>query len=184
LWDSLFLSTDEIATLAKYVEEHAYKPFIYPMFLTAAHTGARRSELIRSQAEDIDFASKVITIRERKRERGHHGSRSVPLSPLLAKVLKKWLAGRTSGPTFQWKGVPIERDEAHSHLQLTLANSKWEKVKGWHTLRHSMASNLAAKGIDQRVINELLGHVSEQTAARYRHFTPNIKAGAVQAVFG
>lgn len=129
LWDCLFLSTDEIAKLLAYAHERSYKPYVYPMLLTAAHTGARRSELIRSQAEDIDFKAKVITIRERKRERGHHGTRSVPMSLLLAKTLKKWLAGRTSGPTFQWKpGTPLTKDEVHTHLEFTLDNSKWSKL--------------------------------------------------------
>lgn len=185
LWDSLFVNTDEIAALLKYAETHAYKPYVYPMLVAAAHTGARRSELIRCQAEDIDFKAKTITIRERKRERGHHGTRTVPMSPLLRQVLKKWLARRTSGATFTANGgAPLSRNDAHAHLQLTLAGSKWEKIKGWHTLRHSFASNLAAKGVDQRVIDEILGHMSERMARRYRHFAPNVKLSAVQTVFG
>ncbi len=185
LWDCLFLSTNEIAELLTHVEKNAYKPYMYPMLMTAAHTGARRSELIRSQAEDIDFKAKVITIRERKRERGHHGTRSVPMSPLLTKTLKKWLAGRTSGPTFQWKPeTPLTRDEAHSHFEFTLADSKWNKLKGWHVLRHSFASNCAARGLDQRIIDSWMGHQSEEMQKRYRHNFPDQHQKALQSVFG
>jgi len=185
LWDSLFLSPDEVEKVLKHVEKHGAKPYVHPMLLTAAHTGARRSELIRSRAEDIDFKAKTITINERKRERGHHGTRSVPMSPTLAKTLKKWLGSRTSGPTFQCKdGLPLTRDEAHTHLQMSLADSKWKVIKGFHTFRHSLASNLAMKGIDQRVIDEIIGHSTEAVARRYRHFAPNFKRNAVQSVFG
>ncbi len=185
LWDCLFLSTDEITKLLKHVEEKSYKPYVYPMLLTAAHTGARRSELIRSQAEDIDFKAKVITIRERKRERGHHGTRSVPMSPLLAKSLKKWLAGRTGGPTFQWKpDTALARDEAHRHFEFTLADSQWAKLKGWHVLRHSFASNCAARGLDQRIIDSWMGHHTEAMRKRYAHSFPDKHQAAIQSVFG
>lgn len=185
LWDCLFLSTKEIGELLKHVEKHAHKPYVYPMLLTAAHTGARRSELIRSQAEDINIKAKIITIRERKRERGHHGTRSVPMSPLLTKTLKKWLAGRTSGPTFQWKPeTPLSRDDAHAHLELTLAGSKWAKLKGWHVLRHSFASNCAASGLDQRIIDSWMGHHTEAMRKRYAHSFPDKHQAAMQSVFG
>jgi integrase len=185
LWDCLFLSTEEITELLKHAEEHAYKPYVHPMLLAAAHTGARRSELIRSQAEDIDFKAKVITIRERKRERGHHGTRSVPMSPLLAKTLKKWLAGRTGGPTFYATEVTtLTRSEAHTHLELTLAKSKWDKIKGWHCLRHSFASNCAARGLDQRIIDSWMGHQSEEMRKRYAHSFPDQHQNAMQSVFG
>jgi integrase len=155
------------------------------MLLTAAHTGARRSELIRSQAEDIDFKAKLITIRERKRERGHHGTRSVPISSQLAKALKKWLAGRKTGPTFQWKeGVPLTGNEAHTHLELTFADSKWSNLKGWHVLRHSFASNCAARGLDQRIIDSWMGHMTEAMVRRYRHHFPDQHQKALQSVFG
>ena len=52
---ALFLRTPEIAELLAYAKEHAAHPWIYPMICMAAHTGARRSELIRMQITDIDF---------------------------------------------------------------------------------------------------------------------------------
>ena len=40
------------------------------MAATAAYTGARRSELIRMEVEDVDFAGGAITVREKKRSAG------------------------------------------------------------------------------------------------------------------
>ena len=54
LWDCLFLSLEQIDKLLAYVKVAAKHPFIYPMFVMAAHTGARRSELFRSKVHDFD----------------------------------------------------------------------------------------------------------------------------------
>ena len=79
---------------------------------------------------------------------------------------------------------PLTVGEVHDHFKRTLAGSKWEVVRGLHTLRHSVASCLAAAGVDQRIIDDMLGHVSEEMRRRYRHLTPQVKSQAVLAVFG
>lgn len=77
LWDCVFLTLPEIDELLRYVKEHARQPFVYPMFAFATHTGARRSEMVRSRLADIDLASGVITIQERKRDHSMRSSRIV-----------------------------------------------------------------------------------------------------------
>ncbi|HEY7426845.1 MAG TPA: hypothetical protein VH682_21595 [Gemmataceae bacterium] len=59
LWDSLFLSLPEIEELLRFVEAHARHDFIYPMFVFAAHTGCRRSEMLRARLDDVDFAGQI-----------------------------------------------------------------------------------------------------------------------------
>ncbi len=80
LWDALFLTLPEIDQLLAHVEQRARGSFLYPMFTFAAHTGARRSEMLRSQIDDIDLSAQMATIREKKRVRGKHTTRTVPLS--------------------------------------------------------------------------------------------------------
>jgi integrase len=50
--------------------------------------------------------------------------------------------------------------------------------------RHSVASYLAAAGVDQRIIDDILGHQSQEMQRRYRHLTPQVKSQAVLTVFG
>ncbi len=176
---------------------NADRPFIYPMFVFAAHTGARRSEIIRSSLNDIDFLTSTVTIREKKRVRGKLTTRRVPLSPLLADVLRRWIAEHPGGQQTFCQGRDVDRhkiarvslspftpNEAHDHFKRTLAGSKWEKLRGWHVFRHSFCSNAAAAGIDQRIINGWVGHQTEEMVRRYRHLIPDQQQSAIMLVFG
>lgn len=98
LWDCLFLELSEIAELLAHVQAKAAHGWIFPMVCTAAHTGARRSELLRIQARDVDLSASTILIHEKKRARGRRTTRRVPMSPFLSGVLKEWLASHPGGP--------------------------------------------------------------------------------------
>ena len=197
LWDAAFLTLSEIETLLSHVKRHALHPCIYPMFVFAAHTGARRSEMRRSQIEDLDFTGKRIFVRERKRVRGRHTIRSVPMSPLLHRVLTEWLHERPGGRhVFSLEAhisksakdreepIPITDDEVGHHFKQALLGTKWEKLRGWHVFRHSFCSNCAAQGVDQRMINAWVGHQTEEMVRRYRHMIPNQEHAAIANVFG
>ncbi|MBI2808181.1 MAG: site-specific integrase [Planctomycetes bacterium] len=79
--------------------------------------------------------------------------------------------------------VALTKDEAHDHFQRTLAGSKWSVLRGFHVLRHSFISCLAAEGVDQRIIDDFVGHQTDEQRKRYRHLTPNVKQKAIAGVF-
>jgi integrase len=197
LWECLFLTLPEIAELLQFVKVAARHPFVYPMFCFAAHTGARRSEMLRARIGDVDLEAATVCVRERKRARGKRTSRRVALTPFLAGVLKEWLAAHPGGQylfchelrvfrskTKRVEYGPLTRDEAGDHFKRTLAGSKWDKLRGWHVFRHSFASNCAAKNVDQRVIDEWMGHQTEEMRRRYRHLFPHQQQAAIRLVFG
>ena len=78
----------------------------------------------------------------------------------------------------------ITRDEAHDHFKRTLADSKWKSLRGYHVLRHSWISAMASEGVDQRIIDEVVGHQSEEQRKRYRHLYPKVMKDAINRVFG
>ena len=89
LWSTVFLNKAEIEELLDHVQKTSRHQFLYPMFVFAAHSGARRSEIMRSRPED--FGSGVVTIRERKRKKRKKSTRQVPISGRLRKAMDAWL---------------------------------------------------------------------------------------------
>jgi integrase len=195
LWHSLYLTVDELPKFLSHIKKRALQPFLYPAVCFVAHTGARRSEMLRARIADIDFTGKTIVIHEKKRTKGTNTTRRVPLTPFLEGVLKDWLAIHPGGAfLFSQDELPrqgiarrgkpqLNRGKAYDHLQRALAGSKWAVVAGYHVCRHSYCSALAASGVDQRIIDEIMGHQTEAMRKRYRHLTPNLKREAVVGVF-
>lgn len=195
LWECVFLTLNEIDELLHSVKRRARQPSVYPMFVFAAHTGARRSEIIRSKIRDIDFDENTITIHERKRCHDKVTTRRVPMSPLLREVMLKHASTHQDlDSTFSHeydtmrghRGIaprPLNPDTAHDYFKQTLGESKFSKLRGWHVFRHSFCSNAAAAGIDQRIINAWVGHQTEDMVRRYRHLIPNQERAAIEHVF-
>lgn len=189
LWECLFLTLDEVSELLEHVRENSRQPFIYPMFVMAAHTGARRSELLRVRVTDFDEGA--VIIREKKRIRGKRSYRRVPLSQTLKVVMDEWFQEHPGGAhafcsrSAATSSTPkiLGVDDAAYCFETTLAGSKWEKISGWHCLRHSFISNCAMKGVDQRLIDAWVGHTTEEMRRRYRHLFPEKEQAAIQAVF-
>lgn len=182
-----FLDTDQIAEVLAFVKANARHAFIYPMFAFVALTGCRRSEMIRSRREDVVLNLNKVNIREKKRDRSVEFTyRRVDMHPFLAQVMKDWMAVHPGGQfTFcQQANISLTVKEAWYHFTDTLEDGKWAVLRGYHVFRHSFASNLARAGVDQRVIDDFLGHQTEQMRRRYRHLFPETKRTAIQAAFG
>jgi integrase len=197
LWDCLFLTVPEVKEVLEYIRQQSLQPFVYPMIAFAAHTGARRSEIVRCRIADLDLESSTAIIREKKRNRSQRTLRRVPISPFLAGVLRDWLQKHPGGPetfcqqlhvprsrTLREGFGPLTRNEAVDHFERAVQGSKWERLRGWHVFRHSFASNCAAKGVDQRLIDAWMGHQTEEMRKRYRHLIPAQQREAILAVFG
>ena len=121
-------------------------------------------------------AGEVARSKKRSRTTGHQGqkARAKSLRGRLATVRARERPGI----------APLTKDEAHDHLRRTLAGSKWGVLRGFHVLRHSFISCLAAAGVDQRIIDEFVGHQTDEQRRRYRHLVPDVKHKAVAEVFG
>lgn len=184
LWDSLYLSIEELDELLDHEEQDSDSGLIYPMLLFAAHTGARRSEIVRSQVNDFDFGAGAVTIHEKKRTRGKRTTRTVPLSPKMNEVFKVWIANHPARWTFAVDGRQQTVDEATYLLKRSLSGTRWNKLRGWHVFRHSFISNCASKGVDQRMIDAWVGHTTEEMRRRYRHLLPDAQQAALASVFG
>jgi integrase len=114
LWEALYLQASELSELLAHVKAKATHPWIYPLFCFAAHTGARRSEILRALVADVDFTGNTVLVREKKRSRGQRTTRRVPLTPFLKGVLKDWLAIHPGGPALFCQAGEIARSKKRS----------------------------------------------------------------------
>ena len=169
-WDRLFLDTSQVSEVVGLAADY-HEPWLRPLVALAAYAGMRRSELLRCRPEDLDLEHGAVTVREKKRVRGRDSRRTVPLPDRALPLLD------------DWKHPDVQPGKAHYHLQACLAGTTWEVVKGWHTLRHSFASNCAAAGVDERTINAWMGHSGEAMARRYRHLFPDAQRRDIERVF-
>lgn len=65
-WENLYLRLNEIEELLDWLKKHS-EPWFYAFIVMAAHTGARRSEINRSEKQDWDFKGQTVAVREKKR---------------------------------------------------------------------------------------------------------------------
>src|SRR5947209_1731337 len=186
LWKRLILRVEEVHECLELVRKAEALPFVYPMFVFVAHTGARRSEMMRSRVEDFDFDRGKVTVREKKKNKKFkETTRAVDMSPLLREVMRDWLGrhpaspftfcqtevvgrskkrskttGHKSGPdrptTLGGRAAgiraredrptigPLTKDEANHHFHKALAGTRWAVIRGFHTFRHSLSSNLGS----------------------------------------
>ncbi len=186
LWECLWLDQDQTVECLAWVREHATRPFLFPLVAFAAYTGARRGELLRSEGDDWDFNAGIVAIRQKKADKSKSFTRrNVPIHPELAAIMRDWFEHHPGGP---WAIAaedrsPIDPRVSTGYFRRLMRGGKWSVLHGWHTFRHSLASNMASAGIDQRVINSVLGHHTEEMERRYQHLLPRKQADAIEGLF-
>jgi integrase len=148
------------------------------MVILAGSTGLRRSELVALTWSDIDLELMQINVR-RSCVRSRFGDtkteasrRPVPLHPSVAKTLSVWRTETSYGsesdfvfPSSRLNGKkPVTPDMVLKKIirpALERAGIK-DKVIGWHSFRHSLATNLRAAGVDLKTAQELLRHANSR----------------------
>lgn len=187
LWDGLFLDPAQVAEVLEHVRRKPNTKYLHPFLVTAAYTGARRSELFRARVEDFDFDGKLVLLREKKRSRDKETFRTVDMSPKVETVMRAYFEDGHPGGTVAFSSKaekPLTDGQAWKAFRTGVRGSRWHVLRGFHAFRHSFASNLAAAGVDQRVIDELMGHTTVEMQRRYRHLFPDQRRTAILSVFG
>ena len=139
LWKALFLERDEISYLLDHAKQETRSSIAYPLLAFVAHTGARRSEIVRARLEDIDFRAKTILIREKKKSRTKAMTfRRVDMSVLLESVLQQLVRDHSGGQHIfsltndKSEITPLTVWQADHQLSLALRGNKWDIACGFH----------------------------------------------------
>lgn len=132
---------------------------LHDSLLFSYKTGCRRGELIDLKISDIDWANNEVCFRDVKTEGDHY----LPIHADLKPVLERRINYAIGEYVFAWS-YDNAVSEAFFRLRDKLGLSHHKK---WHTVRHTTATHLAAKGVPLRTIMGVLNHQSIETTLRY-----------------
>lgn len=149
------------------------------MVLLAGSTGLRRSELIALTWADVNEGTLEVhvrrsCVRNRIGDTKTEGSaRPVPLHPLVLAALLEWKqkSAYRKSSDFLFASDRRNGERPLSPDSILKKNIRPALVRagivgkqiGWHSFRHSLATNLRSIGVDLKVAQELLRHSNSRT---------------------
>jgi integrase len=204
--DQLVLTAAEANVLI----ESTAKDRLGNLFALALLTGLRQGELLGLRWADIDLEKRTLQVRkalqkqagewkfiEPKSERSRRKIR-LPVTAVVTLELQQQrieeMRLRAGSAWQDWNlvfpsqiGTPLDGPNVTHHLQQKLAAAGLPRVR-FHDLRHTCATLLLEKGIQDRTIMKQLGHAQVSlTLNTYTHVQPTLLSAAANAldeVFG
>ena len=141
-------------------------------------TGLRASELVGLDAERLLLQERLVRVIGKGQK-----ERIVPFGEPAARALQAYLQVRPGAfnprsPVFvNLRGGRLTSRSLQRIVEKYMTELQKEAGASPHTLRHSFATHLLARGADLRAIQELLGHASLSTTQKYTHVaTTQLKA--------
>ena len=176
------------AELKKLIEAAKGTPIECVIVLTVYY-GLRRGEVCGLKWTDIDLGRRIIHIRNTRTTAGKEiyqtttknesSTRDLPIDDFVYDYLTKLRDKQEADKKFFGKGyadceflcrwddgTAIKLSYVSKAFQTLLEKAGMPKIR-FHDIRHSTATNLLAKGVDLKIIQELLGHSSINTTANF-----------------
>ncbi len=123
------------------------------------------------QVSDIDAQRLLVRVHQGKGGQDR-------LGPLAPRVLEVWRESWQRQRPRPWVcpardgSAPLSPTSLHKPFNAVVRQSRIPKEASLHTLRHSSATQLVARGVSRRVIQARRGPRSPRTTARSTHLTP------------
>ena len=159
------LSPSEIERFLNAVDDIKYKA----MFATMYSSGMRVSEVVHLHYDDISRTNMQIHVRDAKNRMDRYTILSHRNLDLLTQY---WFEkGRPRGILFpnQWTGGYLTVSTLEQVMRRAIAEAELPRKATPHSLRHSFATHLMERGVDQRIIQALLGHRDPKSTEVYLH---------------
>lgn len=162
------LSVEEIGALLSKLTNLKHRSLVALQY----GCGLRVSELLSLRLEDLWLEEGLLFIRNSKGNK----DRRVKLSAKLKEVIQQYLKAYAP-ETLLFEGQNGGQYSASSVNQVLKQAAQAAGIKrqvSSHMLRHSYATHLMDRGIDLRIIQELLGHKSSRTTEIYTHVSQRL----------
>jgi len=148
------------------------------MVMLAGSTGLRRSEMFALRWSDICFVTMQVFV-TKAIVRNHIGKvktpasrKPVPLHRSVLAILSEWRSESAYGDAVDFLFPSIRRNGSQPLFPDMVLNKIIRpalreagivgKTIGWHSFRHSLATNLRSMGVDVKVAQELLRHANSR----------------------
>jgi site-specific recombinase XerD len=151
--------------------------------------GLRLAEALALQPKDVDTTAGTVRVLRGKGSK----SRLVGIDPRSCELLEAWTARRSTlgltgrHPLFATYttgqfGRPLSQVQVRTALARLGAKAGIEKRVHPHGLRHSLASDMAERGVSLLIIQKQLGHASLAATGTYiDHLKPTAVVDAMRA---
>lgn len=133
-------------------------------------TGIRCAELVGLDVGEVDLDARMVRVLGKGNK-----ERIVLFGTRAQDALRAWLKTRstlrpkTDALFINLRGGRLSDRSVRALLSRRVRQVSLTQKCSPHTLRHSFATHLLARGADLRAIQELLGHASLSTTQRYTH---------------
>lgn len=187
-----YLSRDEVHSLLALLDKLAATGTLFDRMRracvhTALRTGLRRGELLGLRWQDLDLATRRLTIARSYRTTPKSGKpRHLRLPAALAPTLSAWLPECPrvpEGVVFPIVGGPRPRIGTREDLldlpELLAAAGCRPMLRPWHALRHTFASHFVMSGGNLLALQQILGHSDISQTMAYSHLAPDFLAGEI-----
>ncbi|HUO50265.1 MAG TPA: tyrosine-type recombinase/integrase [Candidatus Paceibacterota bacterium] len=173
------LSSDECGLLLSHADG-----VVREMILVALRTGMRLGELKGLQWSSIDWHNRMLTVRHSQCDYTKelvtpksNRERHIPLDSDVYEALFK--RKKDTGYAFAGAdGGPFNSFRLSCRLEHVRNKAGLRKI-GWHTLRHTFASQLVMRGVPLTAVQALMGHSTITTTMRYAHLAPSTLRAAI-----
>lgn len=157
------LSMSEVESLIKVTRNIKHKA----LMMLAYSSGLRRQEIQLIKPSAIDSARMQVHVVQGKGKKDRYTILSTKTLELL-RVYYKY--ERPSTFLFEAqgrKGVPLADSTLNCIVKQNAKKAGIKKQISFHTLRHCFATHLLEKGVNIRMIQQFMGHVSIKTTSGY-----------------
>ena len=167
-----YLTEEEEIRLFQNLPEH-----LKPIVTCALQTGLRRSNILKLRWELVDLEYRFIEVLS-QHNKGHKIIK-IPISDKLLEVLNSM--PRISEYVFCNPDTKMPYKDLSTSFKTACKRAGINNFR-FHDLRHTVATRLVEKGIDLRVVQELMAHSTIVTTQRYMHPTPKRKLEAIEVL--
>ena len=167
-----YLTADEEARLFKELPDH-----LKPIVICALQTGLRKSNILQLRWELVDLEFRFIEVLAQQ-NKGHKIIK-IPISDKLLETLES--LPRNSEYVFANPDTGKPYRDISEGFKNACERANIENFR-FHDLRHTVATRLVEKGIDLRVVQEIMAHSTIVTTQRYMHPTPKRKLEAISVL--